>query len=172
MPRINVDAKSKRDLLADKANGYINWALDTGGKKRGSTLRELARRYPSASKSTIESVYDHVIESREAGRRLSEKGDDGRISAASMPSNPGLPMRYRYTVYIRWQAGSRASEEGFYALVDLDHNATQSEVGSLAFAQTLNEIRAAKDTHWRYPSTQPKVDKFSFVVVNVEKRAR
>lgn len=172
MARINPNARTKSELLGDGVDGYVNWALDTGGKQRSQIIREIRRRYPSASDRSINAAYDHIIRARAEGRRADRLTANDKLKAKDLPSNESLPSKYRVVVYAFWSKGKGKGTDGFYIVLDLDALPTMQDISTLAYAHVYNQIVANKGKQGRYPEKIPKETFFGFQIVTAEKRAR
>lgn len=172
MPRINPTARTKADILGDNVSGYINWALNVGGKRRATILNELHRRYPNANRRTIESVYDHVIDARREGQRGDRIGPNDKVAAGKMPCNPHLPQQYHYRVLVTWTDARLGTSQSFTALVDSNDNLTRSEIESAAYRQAQTRMRLAMGRRGNYPAALPAQSEVAFTIEFIEKRGK
>lgn len=170
MPVIHESATTKDDILATRPQGFINYAIDTEGKRRSQVISELQERYPNASKRSIDAAYDHVISARAAGRAAQRQGNTVTHAMSSMPSNPSQASRVLYTVRISWSNPETGETYYHTTIIPSSVPLSNDSLFQMAYDQAIQVegIRRVK-RRTDYPEISSSQD-VSYQIVSVEKR--
>lgn len=170
MARINENARTGKDLLADGVMGYIRYAQFTQGMTAAQIRRELHRRYPNATSQALTSVMTLAQTSKENASRYNRASNGYKMDRSYMGTNHSIPNAYRWVVNVTLRNPTTGEESHYMSVVNSNSNLSKEEIARQAAIPARNQFSRGSNKDKYDMPTMPDNPDIEIRFVSVECR--